>query len=240
VRRGTCALVVEAPTPVGAAVAERLVRDGWPVVLHHSDDEAGAEALAMQLESLGGRAVTLRGSFASPAGADGLFTEIEERWGPVLVLVTGAAGVAARGPRDELAQSVCALRRALEPMRAARFGRVVQLASSVAPADPGDTDRLAQLATAIAPGLGRYGVTVNTVAPGVIDGGRRFRPAGSVLDRIPARRAGTPEEVAACVCFLASADAAYVTAQVLFVDGGMSATERAQDGSRAGLALART
>ena len=73
--------------------------------------------------------------------------------------------------------------------------------------------------------MARRGVTVNAVAPGLIETelDRATSSTGTLLDAIPARRAGTPEEVAACVRFLASEEAGYVTGTTLTVDGGMSA-----------------
>jgi NAD(P)-dependent dehydrogenase (short-subunit alcohol dehydrogenase family) len=226
-RRRGCALVVDAPSPVGAAVGERLARDGVRVVLHYADDDAGAaaERLAMAVEDLGGQAATLQGRFATRAGTDDYFAELEDRWGPALVVVTGAASVdawrvvgrAARRDRDGngLTPSIQLLDRALEPMRAARFGRVVQIVSSVAPREEREAAaRLAQLGTTITAGLARRGITLNTVA----------------FDRVPARRPGTPEEVAACVRFLAGEDASYVTGQIIYVDGGLVASRGVDTG----------
>jgi 3-oxoacyl-[acyl-carrier protein] reductase len=243
VRRGACALIVEAPSAIGAAVTERLARDGWPLVLHYTEDDAGAERLAMQIEEAGGRAATLQGCFETQAGTDRIFDEIEDRWGPVLVLIGGTAGIAGetrtgRSSRrsageGRLLQSIHLVHRALEPMRAARFGRVVQVASSVALGDENcAATRLARLGTAIAPGLARHGVTVNTVVTGMIDFGRRPTFARESFKHIPARRAGTPEEVAGCVRFLVSSDAAYVTGHVLFVDGGMRASRLASESTQ--------
>jgi NAD(P)-dependent dehydrogenase (short-subunit alcohol dehydrogenase family) len=242
-RRRGCALVVDAPSPIGAAVGERLARDGVRVVLHYADDDAGAaaERLAMAVEDLGGRAATLQGRFATRAGTDDYFAELEDRWGPALVVVTGAASVdawrivrrAARRDRDGngLTPSIQLLDRALEPMRAARFGRVVQIVSSVAPREEREAAaRLAQLGTTITAGLARRGITLNTVAAGMIDAGPLRNLRTDAFDRVPARRPGTPEEVAACVRFLAGEDASYVTGQIIYVDGGLVASRGVDTG----------
>ena len=113
----------------------------------------------------------------------------------------------------------------------ARYGRVVNIASVVGPrANAGQANYAAAKAgligmtKTVAAEVARRGVTVNAVAPGFIETDmtadlreRRRRSA------IPARRAGTPEDVAAAVRFLASDDAGYVTGTTLYVDGGMSA-----------------
>jgi 3-oxoacyl-[acyl-carrier protein] reductase len=118
----------------------------------------------------------------------------------------------------------------MRSMLRARFGRIVNVASVVGPrANPGQANYAASKAgligmtKTVAAEVARKGVTVNAVAPGFIATDMTKDLSPQVLDAVPARRAGQPDEVAACVRFLASDAAAYVTGTTLYVDGGMSA-----------------
>ena len=195
------------------------------------------------IESEGGRAVALQADVADPKAADTLFGALESEFdGPVLVLVNNA-GISA----DDLTPSLGdaewdavintnlsgafrLMRRALRPMLRARSGRIVNISSVVAlRANPGQANYSAAKAGLIAltkttaVEVARRGITVNAVAPGWIETDMTADVANDLLEAVPARRAGTPEEVAACVRFLASDEASYVTGAVLTVDGGLAA-----------------
>jgi 3-oxoacyl-[acyl-carrier protein] reductase len=115
-------------------------------------------------------------------------------------------------------------------MLRARFGRIVNVASVVGPrANAGQSNYAASKAgligftRTVAAEVARRGVTVNAVAPGFVETEMTADVPPEVLSAVPARRPGTPEEVAACVSFLAGEKASYVTGTTLTVDGGMSA-----------------
>jgi 3-oxoacyl-[acyl-carrier protein] reductase len=121
-------------------------------------------------------------------------------------------------------------RRALGAMLRARFGRVINIASVVGQrANPGQANYAASKAgligftKTVAAEVARRGVTVNAVAPGLIETELTNDVGRELLAAVPARRTGTPQEVAACVRFLASEDAGYVTGTTLTVDGGLTA-----------------
>jgi 3-oxoacyl-[acyl-carrier protein] reductase len=122
------------------------------------------------------------------------------------------------------------MRRALRAMLRARAGRIVNMASVAGlRANPGQANYAAAKAGLIALTktaaleVARRGVTVNAVAPGLIETGMTAELSTDLLSLVPARRMGTPEEVAACVRFLVSDQASYVTGAVLTVDGGLAA-----------------
>jgi 3-oxoacyl-[acyl-carrier protein] reductase len=239
---GGCALVTGGSRGIGAAIARGLAEDGWPVAVNYRSDEAAADAVVAMIESQGGRAFAIRGDVADPLAADLLFDRVEAELGPVRVLVNNA-GVRADGLSpsmgDEdwdrvletnLSGAFRLTRRALGPMLRARFGRIINVASVVGiRANPGQANYAAAKAglvgftKTVASEVARRGVTVNAVAPGLIDTDMTEGIGDELLSHVPARRAGTPEEVAACVRFLASGGAGYVTGTTLTVDGGMSA-----------------
>jgi 3-oxoacyl-[acyl-carrier protein] reductase len=237
------ALVTGASRGIGAAIAKALAREGWPVGVNYRSDSEAAEAVVEEITSAGGRAKALQGDVSDPATADALFEALEEEFGPVLVLVNNA-GVRADGlsPQidDEdwdkvidtnLSAAFRLTRRALRPMIRNRYGRVVNIASIVG-AVRGNAGQanyaaskagLVAMTRTVAAEVARRGVTVNAVAPGLIETDMTEGIGENLLEHVPARRAGTPDEVAECVRFLASDGAAYVNGVCLTVDGGLTA-----------------
>jgi 3-oxoacyl-[acyl-carrier protein] reductase len=237
------ALVTGASKGIGAAIARALAADGWNVVVNYRSDGDGAKATVQAVEDAGGKAVVLHGD-VTDGDSRGLLKAAEAAvGGPVLALVNNAGvardGLALQLSDDDwdtviatnLSPAFKLTRDALRSMMKARYGRVVNIASVVGPrANVGQSNYAAAKAgligmtKTIAAEVARRGVTVNAVAPGFIATDMTAELAtDEIVKAIPARRQGTPEEVAAAVRFLASDDAGYVTGTTLYVDGGMSA-----------------
>jgi 3-oxoacyl-[acyl-carrier protein] reductase len=241
--QGAAALVTGGSRGIGAAIAGALAADGWLVAVNYRSGAADAAATVAAIEASGGRAVALAGDVADPA-VPALLLEaaVEAFGGPVLALVNNA-GVRADGLAlslsDEdwrvvldtnLGSTYRLTRVALRAMIRARFGRVINIASVVGPrANAGQANYAASKAAVIAftktaaVEVARRGVTINAVAPGLIATGMTEDVPEAFREKVPAGRAGTPEEVAAAVAFLASERAGYITGSTVYVDGGLSA-----------------
>ncbi|HEX8648065.1 MAG TPA: 3-oxoacyl-ACP reductase family protein [Thermoleophilaceae bacterium] len=241
-RAENCALVTGAARGIGASIAEALADAGWPVVVNYSSDEEGAAATVARIEGAGGRAIAHRADVADGDAVDAMFDRAEEELGSVLALVNNAGIRHDRliGGLDRenwqrvidvnLGGAYNTIHRAVGKMVRARHGRIVNISTISAHSPlPGQSSYAASkagveaLTRTVAIEVARRGVTVNAIAPGLVQ--TDFIPAAAEMatSGIPARRIAEPEEIAKCVRFLVSQEASYVTGAVLTVDGGLTA-----------------
>ena len=237
------AIVTGASRGIGAAIARRLGRDGFAVVVNYAGSTAEAERLAGEIEKAGGRAITAQADVSDPAAVARLFDAAEAAFGGVDVLVNNA-GIMKLAPLadsdDVLFDSQVAinLRGTFNTLRQASRrlrdgGRIVNLSTSVVGLKLENygvyaaTKAAVETMTAIlSRELRGREITVNAVAPGptatelFLDG----KPP-ELVERLakmnPLERLGTPDDIAAAVAFLAGADGGWINGQVLRANGGM-------------------
>jgi 3-oxoacyl-[acyl-carrier protein] reductase len=237
------ALVTGASRGIGAAIAERLAKDGFTVVVNYSGRYQEAEALVAKIKAAGGRAVTAQADVSDPAAVVRMFDAAETAFGGVDVLVNNA-GIMTLNPIAEsddalfdrqiainLKGSFNGMRQAARRLRAG--GRIINFSSSVVALRLDTygvyaaTKAAVEAMTAVlSKELRGRSITVNAVAPGPT-GTALFLDGKSpeLIERMakmnPLERLGTPEDIAAVVSFLAGPDGAWVNGQVLRANGGM-------------------
>jgi len=236
------ALVTGASRGIGRAIALELARSGMRVVVNYASSPEAAEAVVAEIAAAGGQAWSHRADIAEEEQVEAMVKAVQEREGRLDVLVNNAGitrdGLLMRMKTADWRQVLdlnltgvfLCTRAVSRSMLKARSGRIINITSVVAlMGNPGQANYSAAKAGVL--GLTRSsaaefasrGVTVNAVAPGFIATDMtRDLDQGPILAAIPLGRMGQPEEVAGVVCFLAcDPAAAYLTGQVLQVDGGM-------------------
>lgn len=235
------ALVTGGGGDIGQAICRRLGRDGLHVIVHGYQHPEQALSVADAIRAAGGSAETVEFDVTDEQQTSHVLAKLLEA-GPIQVLVNNA-GVHADAPMAGMSSAqwrlpieVClhgffnVTQPLLLPMIGVRWGRIINISSLAGVAgNRGQTNYAAAKAglhgatKALALELASRGVTVNAIAPGIIAGAvadAAFDPA-VIKNLVPMRRAGTPEEVAALVGFLASEEAGYLTGQIVSINGGI-------------------
>lgn len=244
---GRVVMVTGAARGIGAAVARAFAAEGARIAALDID-AAGLDALAGAVKAASAEVLGLHADVTRPADVRSAVAAIAGRWGPVEVLVNNAGGFGTvRNATEEIPDEewdailrfnltsafLCA-KAVLPGMKQRRWGRIVNLSSiggrgaAVVLSSPYAAGKAGILGFTrhLALEVARFGITVNAIAPGTT-ATERFRalrtPAETeaLLQRVPLGRAAEPEEIARCVLFLASDDAAYMTGACLDVNGGV-------------------
>lgn len=239
------ALVTGAGRGIGRAIAVELAKDGCAVAVNYNKSAKAAEEVVKLIELSGGTAVAVQADVSSFAEVKEMFKIINEKLGPVEILVCNAGitkdNLLMRMKEEEWNDVISAnltslfycAKEAVRSMLKARTGRIIVISSVTGlVGNPGQCNYSAAKAGALgfvkslAREIGSRGVTVNAIAPGYIATDMTAVLSEDVqntmLRNIPLQREGTAEDIAKVVAFLASDGASYVHGQVIAVDGGMT------------------
>lgn len=239
-------LVTGASSGIGAAVAKAFAAAGASVAIHYNSSKANAEKVAAEIEAAGGRALLVEGDLAVAGAARDVVTRAAAGLGGLDILFNNAGAMIRRAPFAELdpelyqqaldlnVRSVIEASQAAIPLMEARGGGAIINVGSVAGSDGGGSGSghygcakayIHNLTRHMGRDLAARNIRVNAIAPGAI--ATPFHAAtpaermAAMEKTIPLGRLGTPEDLVGPVLFLASDASAYVTGQILHVNGGM-------------------
>ena len=241
---GKVALVTGGSRGIGRAIALRLAEEGAKVAINYAGNVKAAEEVKAAIEEKGGKALLVQADVSDSEAAEGMVASVVEAFGTVDILVNNAGitrdAIFARMKEEDFnavintnLKGVFHCTKAVTKlMMKQRSGRIVNMASVVGvTGNAGQANYSAAKAgvigftKSVARELAGRGITVNSVAPGFIETDMTAvlsdKVKEAMTEEIPLKRAGKPEDVANAVLFLASDNAAYITGQVLHVDGGM-------------------
>ena len=242
---GKTALVTGASRGIGRAIALQLAAEGAKVAINFAGNTAKAEEVKTAIESQGGEALLVQADVASAEAVDEMVKKVVDAWGKIDILVNNAGitrdGLLMRMKDADFDDVISTNLKGVynctkavsKLMIKQRSGRIVNMASIVGiTGNAGQTNYAAAKAGIIgfsksaAKEFAARGITVNVVAPGFIETDMTAVLSDNLkeamLKDIPLGRIGKPEDIAQAVNFLVSDEAAYITGQVLRVDGGMS------------------
>lgn len=236
------ALVTGGSGTIGSAICTRLAADGFAVIVHAHQHGVAAEDVVNEIVKAGGEASPVSFDVTDPAGTTRQLEQLLKA-GPIQVVVANAgihddapmAGMTVDQWRHVIDVSLHGFfnvtQPLLLPMIQTRWGRIIAVSSVAAVlGNRGQTNYAAAKAglhgacKSLAREIASRGITVNVVAPGVMEsptGEPAFKPE-QIEALVPMKRAGTPEEVAHLVRFLASEEAGYISGQVIGINGGMA------------------
>ncbi|MBE5926281.1 MAG: 3-oxoacyl-[acyl-carrier-protein] reductase [Lachnospiraceae bacterium] len=243
--KGQSAIVTGASRGIGRAIAIELAKNGANVLVNYSGSEAAAKETAEECKKYGVNAIIYKADVSNTEEVNGMVEKAAEAFGNIDILVNNA-GIT----RDKLVMAMTeedfdavininlkgtfnCTKVVSKLMMKQRYGRIINISSVIGVrGNAGQTNYAASkagiigLTKSVAKELASRNITVNAIAPGMIETDMTDvlsdKVKEAMLSTIPAKRAGKPEDIANAVAFLASKEASYITGQTICVDGGMA------------------